>query len=181
MSADERPTSARLREVEAERDEIRAAAGRTAERLLYARTELGRVQRALSASQADLTRAEQLIRAITEERAAEIFQLAQARSELDSARVQIDSDRAAIDRLAGDCASLLKQLKQARAEVLSKQAACGVTTCARCHRLVRCFEPREPMPGAAGYFQHVHCCDTDASVSHTQVPECTTDPTEESR
>ena len=66
-------------------------------RLRQVEAELGRTQKALAASQADLTRVERLLQAVVAERAAGIRQLAEARSEID----QLRAERNAAWELAG--------------------------------------------------------------------------------
>lgn len=170
------------------------------------------LQRDLAASQADLSSAEQLIKAITEERTAELrelaaeralreqlgFQLGEARDELDrrlfevttakkrvegeldGARAQLDGDRALIDRLIADRAGLRKRLEQQPAQDL-RIAEDLAGYCERCEGEISRGHAYTVTAGAENLLEHVHCPNTDASVSHTQVPECTTEHTEETR
>lgn len=178
MSADELPTSARLRQVEAERDEVRAAAGRTAEQLLYARTELGQVQRALAASQADLTAAKEQIKTLTEELAwqREVVGMLRKNEEI-RARV-IRERNAERTQLEQDLAEMREQRDAARAQLGFIVARDGGRHCELCEQEITRGQAYETTPGSTHLLLHVHC--PDAKDMSTPVPMCTTDPTEES-
>lgn len=176
-SAQLRQVRQSLADVERERDEALTNFQDTYEDLVAyrgqlkeVRRELAETQRALAASQADRSRADQLIRAITEERAVEIRELGQARQEipylrgeLDRARVQIDAGRELIDQLIADRAGLRKELEQARAQVLSNRSWLVARnddglSCFDCTGPIGRGQAVEPIPGTThGSWRHVHC------------------------
>jgi hypothetical protein len=133
---------------------------RNAERLTFtraqlegSRAELARVERERDGVRAELARQAAENEDLAATLAMRTAQLGGSRAEREELRERLVSARAERDEARHELAHAEFRTTTLRAQL----SACQVTNCALCRRPIWCSQPREPLPGATGYFRHIGC------------------------